>query len=111
MSKLSRRNVLKTVLSGATMASLPSVSWPQENAPIKRKGNIRQSVSRWCYQTIPLDKLCAYAAQIGLKGVDLLNPDEYAVPARYGLVCSMGYARSEERRVGKEGRSRGGPDA
>src|ERR1700688_3007398 len=96
MSKLSRRNVLKSVLSGATMASLPSVSWSQENAPIKRKGNIRQSVSRWCYQKIPLDKLCTYAAEIGLKAVDLLNPDEFEVPSRYGLVCSMGYGGGGE---------------
>src|SRR5216110_202920 len=96
MSKLSRRNVLKKVVSGATLASLPYVSWSQETAPIKRKGNIRQSVSRWCYQKIPLDKLCAYAAEIGLKGVDLLNPDEFEVPARYGLVCSMGYGGGGE---------------
>src|SRR6266446_6781147 len=96
MSKLSRRNVLKSVLSGATLASLPSASWSQENAPIKRKGNIRQSVSRWCYQKIPLDKLCAYAAEIGLKGIDLLNPDEFEVPTRYGLVCAMGYAGGGE---------------
>jgi hydroxypyruvate isomerase len=27
-----------------------------------------------------------------LKAVDLLNPDEYTIPQRYGLVCSMGYA-------------------
>ena len=92
MSKLTRRNVLKSVLSGVAMTSLPSVSWSQEGAPVKRKGNIRQSVSRWCYQKIPLDKLCAYSAQIGLKGVDLLNHDEWEVPGRYGLVCSMGYA-------------------
>jgi hydroxypyruvate isomerase len=96
MSRLSRRNVLKSVLSGATIASLPSVSWSQDSAPLKRKGNIRQSVSRWCYQKIPLDKLCAYAAEIGLKAVDLLNPDEFEVPARYGLVCSMGYAGGGE---------------
>ena len=96
MSRLSRRNVLKSVLSGATMASIPSVSWSQDSAPIKRKSNIRQSVSRWCYQKIPLDKLCAYAAEIGLKAVDLLNPDEFEVPARYGLVCSMGYAGGGE---------------
>ncbi|HEV1994315.1 MAG TPA: TIM barrel protein [Candidatus Acidoferrum sp.] len=74
------------------MASLPSVTWSQGSAPVKRKGNIRQSVSRWCYQKIPLDKLCAYAAEIGLKAVDLLNPDEFEVPGRYGLVCAMGYA-------------------
>src|SRR4029077_10024045 len=92
MSKLSRRNVIKTALSGATMASLPSLAWSEGGASAKRKGNIRQSVSRWCYQKIPLDKLCAYSAEIGLKAVDLLGIDEWGVPARYGLVCAMAYA-------------------
>ncbi len=31
-----------------------------------------------------------------MKGIDLLNPDEFEVPARYGLVCSMGYAGGGE---------------
>ena len=96
MSRLSRRNVLKSVLSSAALASLPSASWPQGSAPIKRKGNIRQSVSRWCYQKIPLDQFCAHAAEIGLKAIDLLNPDEFEVPPRYGLICSMGYAGGGE---------------
>jgi len=100
MSKPSRRHVLKSVLSGASataaVVSLPSVSWSLENNPIKRKGNIRQSVSRWCYQKIPLDQLCAYAAEIGLRAIDLLNPDEWEVPKRYGLICSMGYADGGE---------------
>ena len=78
------------------MASMPTMSWPSQNSAIPRKGQIKQSVSRWCYQKIPLDELCAYAAQIGLKGVDLLKPDEYEVPARHGLVCSMGYADGGE---------------
>src|SRR5580704_9683274 len=96
MSKPSRRTVLKTALSGVTIASLPSASWAQQDSPIKRKGRIRQSASRWCYRDIPLDKLCAYAAQIGLQGIDLLNPEEYDVPRRYGLVCSMAYAGGGE---------------
>jgi hydroxypyruvate isomerase len=96
MSKLSRRAVLKSALSGVTVASLPTVSWSQQDAPIKRKGRIRQSASRWCYRDIPLDKLCAYAAQIGLQGIDLLNPEEYEVPPRYGLICSMAYAGGGE---------------
>jgi hydroxypyruvate isomerase len=57
---------------------------------------VKQSVSRWCYQHIPLDDLCAAGAQMGLKAVDLLNPEEFEVPARYGLVCSMGYAGGGE---------------
>lgn len=96
MSNISRRNMLKTVLSGVTMVSVPSVSWPDQTTPVQRKGNIRQSVSRWCYQKTPLDQLCAYAAQIGLKAVDLLNPEEWDVPTRYGLICSMGYAGGGE---------------
>src|SRR5215475_3971381 len=91
MSNFSRRDVLKTALTGATMAALPSADWPQSHKPIARKGNIKQSVSRWCYQKIPLEQLCEYSAQIGLKAVDLLEVSEWEVPRRYGLICSMGY--------------------
>jgi hydroxypyruvate isomerase len=59
--------------------------------PTQRKGNIRQSVSRWCYPKMSLDELCAYAAQIGLKGVDLLEPADFETPKKYGLICTMGY--------------------
>ncbi|MHB8503633.1 MAG: hydroxypyruvate isomerase family protein [Candidatus Acidiferrales bacterium] len=96
MTKLSRRSILKTALSGVTMASIPSISWSEQTVPVRRKGQIQQSVSRWCYEKIPLEELCAYAAKIGLKGVDLLKPDEYEVPARNGLICTMGYAGGGE---------------
>jgi hydroxypyruvate isomerase len=78
------------------MVSIPSMPRPQQNVPIRRKGQIKQSVSRWCYEKIPLEELCAYAAQIGLKAIDLLNPDEYEIPGRHGLVCSMAYAGGGE---------------
>jgi len=88
--------MLKSAVSGATIASIPSISWPEQNVPIRRKGQIKQSVSRWCYEKIPLDDLCAYAAQIGLKGVYLLGPEEYEIPGRHGLVCTMAYAGGGE---------------
>ncbi len=92
MDKLSRRTLLKNAaLSGAAIASVPSLSWSEQTTPTPRKGRIKQSVSRWCYKDIPLDKLCAYSAQIGCKGIDLLGPEDYEVPKRYGLVCAMGY--------------------
>jgi len=92
MTDLTRRSLLKTALTGAAVASTPLPGWSVDQKSIARKGRIQQSVSRWCYKDIPLDKLCAYAAEIGLKAIDLLNPDEFDVPGRYGLVCSMGYA-------------------
>ena len=88
MDKLSRRTMLKGALSGAAVASVSSLSWSETTPPTQRKGRIKQSVSRWCYKDIPLDQLCAYAAQIGCKGVDLLNPDEYEVPRSAMAWCA-----------------------
>jgi hydroxypyruvate isomerase len=48
---------------------------------------------------MPLDKLAENAAALGLQGIDLLKPEEYEIPRRYGLVCSMGYAGGGE--IGK----------
>ena len=96
MTRVSRRNMLKSTISGVTMASVPSTLWSEQNPPVPRKARVQQSVSRWCYQQIPLDDLCASAAQMGLKAVDLLNLEEFQVPARYGLICSMGYAGGGE---------------
>ena len=33
---------------------------------------------------------------MGLRGVDLLQPEEYDVPRRYGLICTMAYAGGGE---------------
>src|ERR1700729_4437548 len=100
MSSISRRKMLKSTIAGTALASAPmtsSIAWGQEKpsaspeTPMPRKGNIRQSVSRWCYAKMSLDELCAYAAQIGLKGVDLLEPQDFEAPKKYGLICTMGY--------------------
>jgi hydroxypyruvate isomerase len=92
MDKLSRRTLLKNAaFSGAAIASVSSPSWSEQTTPTPRKGRIKQSVSRWCYKDIPLDKLCAYSAQISCKAIDLLGPEDYEVPRRYGLICAMGY--------------------
>jgi hydroxypyruvate isomerase len=89
--------MLKSVASGVAVASVTPVSWSSQTPPATpRKGRIHQSVSRWCYKDIPLEQLCAYAAQIGCKAIDLLNVDEFGVPPRYGLVCAMGYGGGGE---------------
>ena len=96
MSNVSRRELLKDIATGVTMASIssfsPASSWAQDIHATPRKGRIKQSVSRWCYQKIPLDELCQRSAEMGLKAIDLLGVEEWEVPRRYGLICSMGYA-------------------
>jgi hydroxypyruvate isomerase len=94
IAKLSRRQALKSGLALAALAPLAAAQTPSTpaDAPVARKGRIHQSACRWCYQSTPLDKLLEYAASIGLKGIDLLQPVEYEIPRRYGLICTMAYA-------------------
>jgi hydroxypyruvate isomerase len=96
MSRVSRRELLTGIATGVTMASVsslsPASSRAQEIHATPRKGRIKQSVSRWCYQKTPLDELCQRSAEMGLKAIDLLGVEEWEVPRRYGLICSMGYA-------------------
>jgi hydroxypyruvate isomerase len=76
-------------LIGSSVAAWAAAGLPASPAPT---GRLKQSVSRWCYKDIPLDQLCAAAARIGLKGIDLLAPADYDIPRRHGLRCTMGYA-------------------
>lgn len=92
MSGISRRTLIQSTVAGTVLAYVSQTGFSQDNAPIQRKNRIHQSVCRWCYSKIPLEDLCAYSAHIGLKAIDLLQPDEYEIPKRYGLICSMGYA-------------------
>ncbi len=69
---------------------LPTSALGQAAVPPGRR--IHQSVSRWCFAKIPLDDLCRAAASMGFEGVDLLKPEDYDVPARFGLRCAMAYA-------------------
>ncbi len=92
MGKFSRRRLLTSSVAGLVGLGVGSAAGLGDLTPVRRKGRIHQSVSRWCYAKIPLEQLAEYAVKIGLQGVDLLQPEEYEVPRRYGLICTMGYA-------------------
>lgn len=94
MANFTRRAILQS-----SVISLAASRIPLEAAVasgITRKGRIRQSVCQWCYRQMSIDQLAQSAASIGLQGVDLLQPDDYEIPRRYGLVCTMGYAGGGE---------------
>ena len=83
----------RTFLKSASVASLAStLSLPAEQKNSVAQGRIHQSVCRWCYKQLSVDELCQWAVQLGLKGVDLLEVEEYEIPRRFGLICTMGYA-------------------
>ena len=83
LSAVTRRTLLQAA-AAATAAALfesPLLASTPEKPP--RHNRIHQSVSRWCYKDIPLDHLCTAAAEMGLKGIDLLqnSPSSRSPPA------------------------------
>ena len=67
----------------------PEAAQVANRAPISK---FRLSVTRWPYRQFSLDQLCQMARELGLQSVELLEPNEWSVPPRFGLTCAMGYA-------------------
>ena len=72
------------IASASSLMSAPIA----ENEP-PASGRLRQSVARWCFGQWDLDTLCTHAKACGLMGIDLLSENEWAVPAKHGLVCTL----------------------
>jgi hydroxypyruvate isomerase len=90
----SRRSVLQTL--GGVLGTLTASSLRADNSPAaakpgsdKTKGRIKQSICRWCYGSIGLEKLAAEAVKIGFKSIELLTIDEYKTIKPFGLTCAM----------------------
>ncbi len=59
---------------------------------LKLKGNIRHSVSRWCYGDIPLADFASACKEIGIESIELLGEEDWAIVHNAGLKCAVGYA-------------------
>jgi hydroxypyruvate isomerase len=100
MAVLSRRKAIVAGAAAVAASALPRVSAAQtppstSAAPqsrVVKKGRLKQSVSRWCYQRIPMPDFCKAVSEMGLTAIDLLQPNEWEQVEPYGLICSMGYA-------------------
>jgi hydroxypyruvate isomerase len=88
----SRRSVLQTVGAGALGALAASKA--DAEPPPTPKGNLKQSVCRWCYSKIPLEELAAASAKIGFKSVELLSIEECKAIKPFGITCAMMRCRS-----------------
>jgi len=53
------------------------------------QGNINHAACRWCYSKVPMDQFLDAAKSIGLKGIDLLGPDEWQLAIDKGMTCSI----------------------
>jgi len=80
---MNRRSFIQSAaLAGAATLTRPVLA--------ATPGRLNQSVCYWTYQKwFTLDALCQEAKRIGLKGIDLVTPAQYATVQKYGLMPAM----------------------
>src|SRR5437868_11239097 len=86
-----RRTAWQAIGAGAlaTLGATPIKADSPATESYKPKGNIKQSICRWCYGRIPLEKLAAEAVKLGYKSIELLTIEEYQKIKPSGLTCAM----------------------
>ena len=70
-----------TAATAANVAQLPGQT--------PARGRLNQSAARWCYSKISLDDLCRQGAEMGLKGIDLVDAPDWPTIRKYGLVPTV----------------------
>lgn len=86
---ISRRTALKQLGAGTAFATAMSLTPAAGEERRERIGRVKQSVCQWCFNKMPLDELCAAAAGMGLRSVELLQPKDFPTLRKHGLICAM----------------------
>jgi len=103
-SEFSRRDFLRSgsMLAMGTVAGTLSASAlaarvgpAKVNVPMESvvkaavKGNIKHSISKWCYNSIPLGQFCDICKEIGIVSIELLRPRDFPTMKEKGMICAM----------------------
>lgn len=87
---VSRRDVLRGGMAWGFLALPGALAGGAE-----LKGRIKQSVCLWCYQgfmqkqKMSLDDFAAACAKLGLRSIELVNPEQWPTLQKHGLICAM----------------------
>ena len=87
-AKLSRRSLLAGA-GGAAAALALTAARAEEKPAYTPKGNLNQSVCRWCYGGLSVEDLAKHSKEIGLKSVELLEPKDFPTVKKHDLICAM----------------------
>lgn len=83
---MDRRSFVQAAGAGFGAAVLSEASQVKS---VERKGRLKQSACRWCYNKIPIEDFAKECARLGLKSIDLAGPQDWPVLKKYGLLPTM----------------------
>lgn len=80
-----RRETVKKILSAGLVMPLGEKSL----FDLSLKGNIKHSVCKWCYNSIPLEEFAIAIKKMGIQAIDLINLDQFHILKKHDITCSM----------------------
>jgi hydroxypyruvate isomerase len=81
-----RRHFVTALAAVGTLQAQP----PSNATAVVRKGRLRQCVTKGVFApNTPLDDMAREAARLGCKGFDLIEPSDWPVLKKHGLVSTM----------------------
>lgn len=94
MENISRRTAIKTFLAGGVALATTGIEAAvaaKKKTDVREplKGNVRHSVSKWCFGDYKLDEFCEICKHIGIESVELLDPEDWPVVQKHGLTVAM----------------------
>jgi hydroxypyruvate isomerase len=102
--RVTRRGLIRSAAGAMAVAAGVPLIGPLRRRPAQRtaaipravtKGRINQSVCEWCFvgdnsvKPMTLERLCQVAAAMGLKSVELVQPENWPILKKHGLICAM----------------------
>ena len=90
---ISRRSLLKSLAVGTAAVAMPGTLLAQTADTVEAltvKGDIRQSVSKWCFGNIPLDEFCKICKKFGMVGLDLISENDWDTVNKNDMIVTMG---------------------
>ena len=92
-SNLDRRQLLRStgaVALGALAIGGQALAARKSEAAVRLKGRIKQGACRGVFgRKVSLEQMCRICVDLGLKGVDLVPPEDWPTLKKYGLLCTM----------------------
>ena len=90
---MERRNFLKKGLgAGAASIIAGNTALAKEFETVRKpdlKGNINHYVCKWCYGTMSVEELAIASNAMGIKSMEIIEPEDFPMIKKYGLECAM----------------------
>ena len=68
-----------------------ATSKPQSAKP---KGLIKQAITPGVLRKMPIEQKCQVCVELGIVGIDFIEPNDWPTLKRHGLICTMAHAQA-----------------